>query len=946
MLFRRFVFFILAAFLLSVFGFSQITQTGNLNGTIFDKDKQPLPGVSVSIKSPALIQAQVEMITTEYGRFRFPALPPGTYTMTAKLKGFKTYIREGIRMTVGVTATVDVVLEQSTVEENVTVVAATPTVDLQKTTLVASLTREFLQSVPAARNLGAYFGMVAGVTSGLVHGSSERDNTFNIDGVNVTDPVTGTQAGSFSMDIMEELSVQTAGLPAEYGSVRGGVINVVSRSGGNKLSGAVSAYYRTDKIGGLKLQGDNTQGTVFAGQKSGFDYEVEPGFQLGGPIIKDKIWFFLNASYYKAQEYSPGYPYDKQPTNTPLDFTRYYPYAKLTFQLSKKDRVVLSYNYSNYIRHHRDAGISQTVDTTWNQETPIHTINGQWVHFFSSDFFMNVKAAFMGYQLLLSAKHPLPNIYDSILSRNYQSYGYDDLYTRDRLQFLTDATYFVDNWIGRHEFKGGMEAEFSWDIRDRIHYRDPNTGLGPFFYIKSGVPDYVVYYQDLTRKDQKLVLSGFVQDTWNPIERLAINVGFRYDYQQGIIPVQGEKREPVTYLGVIYDPRVMKAFSPMKWHTISPRLGVTYDLFGNGKTVVKASFGRYYIANIMQYFVTVNPNSFISWRYRLNPDMTPKGSMYNFSATAAAKMDPDLKVPYLDEFTIGFERELLKNLKLGVRYIRKWDRNLIEGVNLNSLDYEALKSGGYGQIFDVWTNYTPVSVVDPYSGQTVQFWYQKDSTLPVKTYYTNPAGADRNYNGVEITLDKRFSDKWQATFSYVYSHSRGLIGTDFDDSATLSGYFDNPNAHINALGDFSGERKHQFKISGLWQGPWGINISGYFRYLDGSRWTRMIRAYDLGLNPPQGNVTIYAERRGTEKFPWYSMLDLRLEKAFNLPGKFGKIAVFADVFNVFNVNTTTGISSISSRTTPLIVNNQPVAYGGTTAIVDPRVARLGFRFEF
>ena len=943
-MFRKKWAIILSFFALAVtFADAQITQTGSLNGTVLDSEKQPLPDVRVSITSPALILPKMEMVTTARGHFRFPALSPGVYTVTFMLQGFKTMIREGIRVNVGVATTVDIALEMSALQESVTVTGRSPTVDIQKTTLVTSLTKDILQSLPAARTLGTFFNMVPGVTGTTTHGSSERDNTYNLDGVNVTDPVTGTQAGNFSMDIMEELSVQTAGLPAEYGSVRGGVINVVTRSGGNKFSGGLSAYYRTDKIGSLKLQSENTKGTIFAGQKSGFDFENEPGFNLGGPVIKDKLWFFVNASYYKSQEYSPGYPYDKQPTNTPLDYTRYFPYLKFTYQISKSDRLVLSYNYSDYIRHHRGAGTTQTEDTTWNQTTPIHTINTQWTHFFGANFFMNVKAAGMFYQLNLTAKNSLPNIYDSVLSRNYQSYGYDDVYRRNRIQFMTDVTYFVDEWAGRHEFKAGLESEFSWDVRDWRNNYDAKTGLGPFFYLRSGVPDYVLHYQNLVRKDQKFVLGGFVQDTWSPLERLTLNVGFRFDHQEGIIPKQGEGRQPVTYGGKLYDPSVKEAFTPLTWNTLSPRIGLTYDIFGDAKTVFKVSFGRYYIANIMQWFVTVNPNSFITYRYRLNPDMTPKGDMYSFSATAEAKMDPDLKSPYLDEFTIGIEREVMKNLKFGVRYIRKWDRNLIEGVELSAMDYDKLKAGA--DIMSVWTNYTPMTTIDTFDGKTVTFWYINDTSLASRPFYTNPPGADRDYNGVEITLDKRFADKWQASVSYVYAYSRGLIGTDFDDSWSGQPYFNNPNAHINALGDFPAERKHQFKLSGMWQGPWGINISGYYRWLDGNRWTRVIRAYDLGLNPLQGNVSIYAEKRGTQKLSGLSLLDLRVEKMFKLPGKFGRLALFVDVFNVFNVATMTGVNSVSSRTTYLI-NNQNVPYGALTSITDPRVARLGFRFEF
>ncbi|MDH4197008.1 MAG: TonB-dependent receptor [Candidatus Aminicenantes bacterium] len=926
-----------AVLLLAGTATAQITQTGTINGVVYDQERQPLPGVTVTIQSPALILPQMEMVTTEAGNFRFPALPPGAYKVTFKLQGFRTLVREGIRVAVGVTTTIDINLEQSAIEESVTVTGQSPTVDVQKTTMVASLTTEFLQSIPAARNLGAFFAMVAGVSDGTTHGSSERDNTFNIDGVNVTDPVTGTQAGTFGLDIMEELSVQTGGLPAEYGSVRGGVINVVTKSGGNRVNGTASFYYRNKN-----LQTTNTKGTVFEGQAGGFEYEVEPVLAVGGPIIKDKLWFFGNFSFNKSEEIQLGYPYDTQPTNTPLDYYRIYPYGKLTFQLSRKDKVVLSFNFSDYQRNHRGAAVTRTVDSTWKQTTPIYTYNLQYTRLFNSNFFFNFKTAFMNYHLNLMAKNDKPQIYDSILRQYTQSYGYDDIYSRDRFQVVTDATYFVDSWVGRHEFKAGGEFEFSSDSRYRRHNLDPKTGLGPFFTYKNGVPDYVTYYQDFTRKDQKIAIGGFIQDTWSPIARLTLNLGVRFDHQEGIIPVQGEDREAMTYGGKLYDPRVTKAFKPLIWNTLAPRLGATYDITGDGKTAFKVSFSRYYIANILQWFVTVNPNSFISYRYRLNPDGTPKGSLYNFSATAEAQMDPDLKSPYLDEFTIGLEREIIRDLRVGARYIHKWDRNLLEGVDLNALDLDALMGGA--ELSTVWTNFTPVQVIDPYDGQPVPFWKKVDTSLSSKAYYTNPPGADRDYDGVEVTIDKRFSNNWQFNASYVWQKSRGLIGTDFDDSWSGQSYFDDPNMHTNALGDFSAERRNQIKIQGLWRGPFGIDLSAYFRRLDGNRYTRLVRSQDLGLTLPQGNWTVYAEKRGSRVEPVLTILDLRVEKAFNLPKSFGRLSLFADIFNVFNVNTATSIQSTSSST--LTVNNQPVKFGGLTDITDPRVARLGVKIEF
>lgn len=945
-------------FISSLFLTGQITQTGTLNGTVYDHEKHVLPGVTVTIKSPALILPQMDTLTTERGTFRFPALPPGDYTVTFKIPGFKTVVREGIKVTVGVTTTLEITLEQAPIEESITVIGQSPTVDIQRTMRTVSLTKEVLQNLPAARTLSAYFHLAPGVTGGTVHGSSERDNTFNIDGVNVTDPVTGTSAGGFSIDIMEELSVQTGGLPAEYGSVRGGVVNVITKSGGNRFSGSLIGFFRNKD-----LQSTNTKGTIFEGQVGGFDYEFEPSVTLGGPIIKDKIWFFLTGTIRKSQEFVLGYPWDTPGQNTPLDFYYPMPYGKISWQLSRKDRVFFSYNYYDFIRNHRGASAFRTVDSTWKQTTPIYTYNFQWTRLFSPSFLMNFKFGRLDYHLNLMAKNNKVQMYDAATSRFSQSYGYDDIYTRDRVQALVDATYFVDNWLGTHELKLGVEYENSWDVRNwRSNYDE--YGFGPLFYYNSAsIPiapatrsdTYMLHYDNFARRDKKIAISGFIQDSWNPHPRLSLNLGLRFDRQEGILPKQGMERQPITFGGKVYDPRLLKTVKPMIWNTFAPRLGGVFDVFGDGKTALKVSFSRYYIANILQFFVTVNPNSFITWRVRYNVDQptgkwqpvpsTSEWYMYMFSATADAVMDPDVKCPYLDEFIIGIERELVADMKLGVRYIRKWDRNLIEGVNLNALNYDLYKTG-HIDILDpaVWRIFAPRTVTDTWYNETVTFWNLTDTAIASKPFYTNPPGAKRDYDGVEISLDKRFSNRWSLSTSFVWQKSRGLIGTDFDDSWTGTSYFDNPNAHVNAVGRFPLEREFQLKINGMWQGPWGILISGYYRYLDGTRWTRVIRSGDLGLTLAQGTTTIFAERRGRRKLPALSMLDMRVEKSFRLPRKFGTVGLFADIFNVFNVAIPTSVWTRSSSTGT--VGGKIVRFGDLTAITDPRIFRLGFRFQF
>jgi hypothetical protein len=208
---------VLFSLLCFVFGSGLIAiDTGNLKGKVFESESMGLlTNVLVTIKSPSLMVPTMERRTGEDGIFRFSAIPIGNYTVTFQLDGFKTIVRKNIILSTGVTTSLDIILETSPIEETVEVTGKSPTVDRQSTTTVAILDQNFLKQIPATRDIGTFFNMVPGVTSNTAHGGSERDNTYNLDGVNVTDPVTGTQAGSFSMDIDEEMAVQTGGITAE-----------------------------------------------------------------------------------------------------------------------------------------------------------------------------------------------------------------------------------------------------------------------------------------------------------------------------------------------------------------------------------------------------------------------------------------------------------------------------------------------------------------------------------------------------------------------------------------------------------------------------------------------------------------------------------------------------------------------------------------------------------
>ncbi len=923
---KKLSFAILLVFLFALCAEAQIIQTGTLSGTVQEKDKSTLPGVTVTITSPALIAPQMSMVAGERGFFRFPALPPGTYKVSFELTGFQTLVREGIRISVGESMTLNVDLEMSTLSESVIVTGQSPTVDIQKTTMTASYPKEFLTAVPTQRQLlVSFFSVVPGVVSETYHGAATSDNAFMIDGVNISDPLTGGLLVSYGFDIMEELSVDTGALRAEYGNVRGAVVNAITKSGGNEFH-AQAAYYFRNK----DLQSDNTEGTPFAGQFVGLKKEFDWNLNVGGPIVKNKVWLFANMSYYSLDQYIDGFPWD-QSQALPVDNWRYYPYGKLSWQMSEKDKLVFSYNHQNIRRTNRDASRYRNPDTTYFQNNPTNTFNLQYTRFFSGDFFMNAKFAVVTHELGFTPKNDLIGIYDQVTGFYSQSYGNTSITKRPKLQFNLDGTYFVDDVMGQHEFKAGIEAWYGWDSAQNIYNVDPRYGLSNLIYLSSGVPQYIYNRTDFTREDRNIMIGGFIQDSWRPTSRLTLNLGVRYDHQVGIIPAQGQNRQPVVYNGVTYDPRVQDSFTALTWDTVSPRLGAAYALTSDNKTVLKASFGRYYSSAISNWFVGINPNGAITWRQALNPDWTLKGGMYSFSASSASSINPDLKVPYVDEITVGIERELFKDARLSLRYIKKWDRNQIDDVDKNVVDMTAFENGEL-----VWTNFTPYSVIDPYNGQNVTFYDVTNTSIPTSMYITNAPGDKRDYDALEATFTKRFSHRWQMTASYVFARARNLIGLSSMGSTSL---YNNPNVMINAYGRDPLVPPQQLKIQGTYAGPWGINISGYFYSYDGYPYTRQIRSSDLGLSLKQGTVTINAEEKGDSQLPRQTNLDLRLEKTFGLPGKYGRLSIMVDMFNVFNANMATGIEVRSSA--PALFT-----YGKMTSIMSPRIIRIGARYEF
>ncbi|MDD8019877.1 MAG: hypothetical protein PHU81_01640, partial [Acidobacteriota bacterium] len=292
-----------------------------------------------------------------------------------------------------------------------------------------------------------------------------------------------------------------------------------------------------------------------------------------------------------------------------------------------------------------------------------------------------------------------------------------------------------------------------------------------------------------------------------------------------------------------------------------------------------------------------------------------------------------LVAPRTYEASFGVEQQLFEDMSLGLRYIRRWERKLIEDVDASALDMDALMKNGE-LIWDE-TRWVPIEVTDPYDGKTITF-YGDGEYRAADIYMVNVPGLKRDYNGFEVTLRKRFSLGWSFDLSYVYSKATGLVQNTYWESELDEPLYNNPNAHTNAYGRMSLDRPHQLKLSAVVNGPWGINISTYTRFFSGYASRRQVDSYPLA-GYDAGNWVVNAEPYGSYRLPSLFLIDLRLEKQFKFSNSMS-FRVFGDVFNLTNANTTT-----SWRTTS---NHPSIPFQYTQGILDARSFRIGAKFSF
>ena len=468
--------FTLTAFLVTPAAFAQI-QTGEIHGRVTDGSGAVLPGSTVTVEGKALIRPEVT-ITTETGAYSFPRLPVGTYSIRFELAGFRQMVQEGIQIQSGFSAQINAKLELSTVQEAITVSAASPVVDTKQTTTGATFTAEALQGVPTARDPWVLLEQTPGVVmsqqnvggnkSGqqstfTVHGTQQGNSIWNVDGVTITDmAATGSSSVYFDFDSFQEISFTTGGADASVQT--GGVnLNFITRSGGNALRGSGRYFvsdnnYQSDNITDeLRAQGAGSGNPL----KNIRDY----GMEVGGPIIKNKVWFW---GAYGKQDIEvgvigflkPGATDGTNPDNLETDLSVLENYNfKVNAQPWRTQRFSFLYNFSDKIRNARGAGPLNPPETTFRQSgpTPIYKVGHQWVA--SDRLLFDTSYGFVdgGFRLdfhddALADVQRVLETSNNALARSNQ----DSVFERPQKELKTDANYFSTFFGADHALKFGV----------------------------------------------------------------------------------------------------------------------------------------------------------------------------------------------------------------------------------------------------------------------------------------------------------------------------------------------------------------------------------------------------------------------------------------------------------------------------------------------------------
>ena len=862
--------------------------TGTLIGSVKDGQGGVLPGALVRVTSPALIRRELTTTTNEKGQLRFPRLLPGSYALDVEMPGFATYHELDIRIGAGATIERTILLQLAGVAESITVQGHGSRIEARSSGLEARFGPEYIRAIPTGRfsmfdfirtapgisptsPAGATTSTVS-VTSVSALGSGVNENQFLIDGTNFTCPCSGTARAEPGVDFIQEVQVQTVGASAEFGNMQGAVINVVTRHGGENLLYDASYYAQA---AGLTSQPVVLPVPGGSPPTSGYTRSRYRDFttNLGGPALRDRLWFFGGYQYLRD--------YDSQPGADPK-FPRTYEQdkvlAKLTWQLKPSMQLMQSFHEEFWVNPPPPT-ITTPFETTTRNRASVPAITfGHFTHTLSASTLWDVRVG----RFVVSEERP-PSTGDvttashtdrltGVTTGAPQTFG-------ERMYFRTTAKATIT-----HYRPGPFGADHQWKLGGSVERGEARhttiIPTGTRFVDNNGQP-----FQSISRDPSpdgglSMTTSAFASDTLTVGNRLTLNLGVRFDHSRAIsqdmhaLDSQGRETEAIVAgLGTLYT-----------WNMVSPRLGVTAKLSADGRTILRASYGRFNQGVLTGEYSNFHPGVTPVTTAAFDPATGGYTRIVSVvDARSQLRLEPEIRAPYSDEYSVGVDREFSRHLAVTIAYVGK------EGADF--IGYEEV-GGQYSQ----QTRPLP-------DGGTVPVLVLVNATADRRFLLTNPEGYSLTYNGLVTTIEKRRSHGWQAFGSYTFSRAGGLqvsSGTVASgeqlSTLTSSGTFgQDPNHLTNARGRMANDRPHMFRIMGSADVPrTGFVVAANFQHFSGKPWAATTR-----VSLPQGDQRILLEPPGSRRLSSQSLLDLRVSRIFRLGGV-ARVELLMDVLNALD----------------------------------------------
>ncbi|SPF42052.1 conserved hypothetical protein [Candidatus Sulfopaludibacter sp. SbA4] len=953
-----------------------------------------MPGVVVTATSPAL-QGQLTFVTNEQGDYRFPTMPLGVYRITYQSPGFATVVHEGVDVRLSFTDTINVQMAPAAQKDVVTVTGEAALVDTQSATVLGGFNKQQLTDIPNGRDMWSIIGLTPGMHASTldVGGSAVGNqvaytsygyggqNRVMIDGINTSE---GTSGAGFYFDYgsFQEFTVGTAGNDASVPQP-GNAINAVIRSGGNAFHGEMYFDYENPNFQGHNVSQEQVLQGAGSGQRTAIYYDFNGNF--GGPIKKDRLWFFTSLRDQANAKTVTGFPIQAPGTVNSYAYDRNATY-KVSGDISPKHRLSQYIQWNPILKPQRNSAAGLYQDAMQYQKAVAWVGNVQYTGTITPRLVVNALIGTWGYNfpLLNYTVFPGdPGTPTCPCSQNLPPVAVGQLAPRmselvsgttagasaptrsdpRRYQFEPSASYFLDNFLhANHQLKFGEVTER--EVEEGQTYGSPGN-VTETFNSKgpngTALPDFSTPYQVTIANTPRVYTDvvmhhgAYFTDQVRIGKRLTLNVGARWDYYrsdylpinlrtdcqfcpyfyQGVPLPNGASLPPIAVSGGF--PGATVSRFPF---LVAPRLAAVYDLTGKGKTVLRVNWGIYYSYPSTNIANAVDPLQSASATFTWN---NPNNLPFNVSQLGAivgspkiaqgSSVQPHLQDGRFDDIGVVIEHQLTNTLSIRGGFIFREMHHDFQTINL------ALPAGDYT---------IPVQVKVPGLGyglngntsdfQTITMWdVPKNLIGPTQNRYSSPAGNNSVYRNIEITVNKRLSNRFTAVANFYWTHTttgNGGVAVDPDTLINNHESYSDWTAHFDAT----------------YRGPWGIDISPVLRMQAG---TALGRTYNVtGLNI--GTFNLLVDPVGTYRQDDLYVFDTRIEKQLRFRERF-RLNVFLDAFNILNSNAANAQSSATGiKSTFINIAGNP-AYGQTvqyqgflspTTILPPRIFRVGARFMF